>query len=187
MDTKKHTVYIDESGIHKTTQHSSFVLVYVDVQDDELVNSGIEKIERKLKISHFHWADFGSRKGWKIRRDFIMQSTKLPYCFKYAIIKNPVRPEKELYNSMLILLVEKDINKVFIDGKQPKWYERQIKKSLRDRGISVKNLKTAKDQSMPAIRLADALAGLIRIYYDNPRGIPQELYEQIKIKRNHSP
>lgn len=183
MNKNKHIIYIDESGIHKTTNHSSFVLVYVDIQNEWLVYRGIEKIEKDLKISHFHWADFGSKRGWNIRREFIIRSSKLPFSFKYIVVNNPINQIKELYNSIVSLLVENNIDKIYIDGKQPKWYERQIKKSLRDKGISIKQLKTVKDQSVPAIRLADALAGLIRLYYDKPEGIPKELY--LYIKRNH--
>ncbi len=183
----KNIIYIDESGIHKDTKHSTFVLVYVSIQNDESLNLGIEKIEKDLGISHFHWADFGSKMGWKIRRNFIIRAARLAFSFKYTVIKNPVNPTDELYNSIVILLTESNIQKIFIDGKQPRWYERQIKKSLNDRGIPVKNLRTVKDQSIAGIRLADALAGLIRLYYDKPEGIPKELYEYIKYKRNHLP
>lgn len=183
MDKGKTNIYIDESGIHRTTLNSTFVLVYIKTGNNDVLKQGIEKIENDLKIPHFHWADFGSRKGWTIRRDFILACANLPFTFKYVVAKNPVNSTKELFHSITSLLVERDVDKIFIDGKQPKWYERQIKKTLRDSGISVRQLKTVRDQAVPAIRLADALAGLIRLYFDNPQGLAQELFN--RIKRNH--
>ena len=41
------------------------------------------------------------------------------------------------------------------------------KKVLRDKGISVKKLKTANDESYPALRVADAIAGAIRYRCEN--------------------
>lgn len=39
---------------------------------------------------------------------------------------------------------------------------------LRDKGITVKKLRTVRRESQLGIQLADALAGLIRYYYDDP-------------------
>jgi hypothetical protein len=40
---------------------------------------------------------------------------------------------------------------------------------LRDKGISIQKLKAVRNEmSHPGIQLADAIAGLIRYYYDNP-------------------
>lgn len=40
---------------------------------------------------------------------------------------------------------------------------------LRDKGISVKKLRTVRNEaSQPGIQLADALAGLVRYHFDNP-------------------
>jgi hypothetical protein len=182
----KSIIYIDESGVHKNIDHSSFVLVSIKTNDSEFVNSEIEKIERKLNINYFHWANFGSKAGWYIRKSFIESTLPLPYTFEYRVIRNPIDYKKELHDSIFLLLNGKNVEKVFIDGKQPQWYEKQIKKSLRDKGLSIKHLKTVKDQSVPAIRLADALAGLIRVYFDKPRDLTSDLFRNILQKRNHS-
>jgi len=180
-------IFIDESGIHKKTEHSSFVLVYVAIRDEKSTSFGIRRVEDELGIGNFHWADFGSEHGWSIRRGFIQGIIRLPFQFKYAIVDNPINPQKELSEAIISLLTEDDIDSVYIDGKQPKWYELQIKKSLQARGFSVRKLKTVRDQSHPAIRLADALANIVRLYHDNPTRSAKELYEQVKskIKRNH--
>jgi len=174
-------IFIDESGIHKKVDHSSFVLVYVSIEDENFINARIEQIEKRLKIRFFHWADFGSKAGWLVRKEFIRLASDLPFVFKYLIMENPLKPQKILFYCLNHLLTEKDIKNVIIDGKQPKWYEKQMKHLLRSKGISVKKLKTANDKSMPALRLADALAGLIRSYYDGSK-TSQELYQLMKIK-----
>ena len=42
-----------------------------------------------------------------------------------------------------------------------------LKKALRDKGVSVKKLRTVNDKSQPGVQVADCLAGLVRRYYDN--------------------
>jgi len=71
---------------------------------------------------------------------------------------------------------------IYIDGKKPRWVELRLKKVLRDKGISVKKLKTLRDESSPGIRLADALAGVSRAYYDNPKGKAGVLWKKINHK-----
>jgi disulfide oxidoreductase YuzD len=174
-------VFIDESGIHKKVDHSSFVLVFINLTNQVLINNQIEAIEKELKIKPFHWADFGSKAGWSIRKEFIKQVSTLPFTLKYIIVNNPIKPQKMLQQALNLLLEERIIYQVIIDGRQPRWYAEQIKLSLRMNGISVKKLRIANDQAFPALRLADALAGLIRSYYDGSR-FAQELYELIRVK-----
>ena len=48
-------------------------------------------------------------------------------------------------------------------------YGRKLKKVLRDKGISVRKLRTVRNEKLhPGIQLADALAGLTRYHFDNP-------------------
>ncbi len=54
-----------------------------------------------------------------------------------------------------------------MDGKKPRWYELSLKKALRDKGVSVRKLKTVNDKSQPGVQVADCLAGLVRRHYDN--------------------
>ena len=55
---------------------------------------------------------------------------------------------------------------IFLDGKKPKWYEKRIKKVLRDKGVSINKLKSVKDSQVAGIRIADMVAGLSRSYFD---------------------
>lgn len=148
----------------------------------EKLEKQIQDIERNLKISHFHWADFGSRRGWQVRKKFIEKISKLDFNFKIAIIKNPIRLSKTLEQCLRHLVVEKRISKIVIDGKKPKWYSRQLKKVLRDKGVSVKKIRTMRDEASAGLRLADALAGLARSYYDKPTRDVKKLYEMLENK-----
>jgi len=175
-------IFIDESGIHKQSGHSSFVLVYVFVKNVELLEKKIKVIEKEIGISHFHWSHFSSKRGWNVREEFLNKVSRLDFHFKVAVVKNPIYFPKVFESCLHSLITEKEIKKIVIDGKKPKWYERRLKKTLRDKEVSVKKLKTAKDEAEPALRLADALAGLVRSYYDKPTERTEHLYGLLKKK-----
>lgn len=175
-------VFIDESGIHKKVDHSSFAVVYLSLENENFINLKIQEIEKKLGLNYFHWTDFGSKSGWRIRSEFIRQIALLPFSFKYTIATNPINPKQTLFYCLTHLLTERNIKKVCIDGHQPKWYERQIKRTLRSGGLSVKKLRCVSDRTEPALRLADALAGLVRSYHDGGSKTAAELYNFIRSK-----
>jgi hypothetical protein len=181
MDNKQ-IIYIDESGIHKTSEHSSFAFIYVFINDKNIIQEKIIEIEKSLNINYFHWSDFSTKHGWEIRTKFIKQVSKLPFRFKYFIIKNPINLNIELQNLLFSLIGKDNINEIIMDGKQPKWFERKIKKNLRDRGLTIKNFVTKNDKSEPIIRLADAISNLVRIYYDKPNKLIIELFNSINKK-----
>jgi hypothetical protein len=89
---------------------------------------------------------------------------------------------KELEHCLQYLIIEKKIKKIILDGKKPKWYERRIKKILREKGVSIKKLRTLNDQSSAGLRLADALAGLVRHYHDRPTDTVKRLYQLLTNK-----
>lgn len=182
MEKKKYLIYIDESGIHKTTNYSSFVLVYVLVENKNLLENDLIEIEKSFNISNFHWSDFSTKHGWGIRQGFIKKTKKLSFNFKYSLLKNPINSKNELNNTLFLLLNENNVQEVNIDGKQPKWFERQIKKNLRDRGVSIHKIRMVDDRSEPIIRLADAIANVVRIYHDSPRNIIKELFSSLSSK-----
>jgi len=105
----------------------------------------------------------------------------LKFTVKVAIFENPIHPGKMLELIFNHLITEKDIKNVFIDGEKPRWYENRLKKVLRDKGISVKKLRTVRSKSSPGIQLADCLAGLVRRYYDNPEEPdPRRWFKKLK-------
>ena len=171
-------IFIDESGIHKSVDHSSFAMAYIGFENVEAIEKAIIAIEKKHNISHFKWTDL----PWKLRAAFLTDVAKLPFKAKVAVFRNPIRPDEALEWSAQYLLIEKDFKAIYVDGKKPRWVELRLKKVLRDKGISVKKLKTLRDESSPGIRLADALAGVTRAYYDNPKGKATPLWKKVRHK-----
>ena len=139
---QKLNIFIDESGIHKQVGHSTTAVVYVEVQRLNEVEEQITAILDKLQLDTFHWTEH----GWQVREKFLKQIIKLRFRFKVAIFRNPVYPEKMMEVVFKHLITEKDIKKIFIDGKKPRKYERRLKKILRDKGVSVKKLCSVRDE-----------------------------------------
>jgi len=155
-------IFIDESGIHKRVDNSSFILVYIEAKHYQDLEKSVQKIEQNLNIDYFHWAET----IWKVKEKFMDEALKLDFLAKIAIISNPVNPAKELERVLIHMMIEKNIKNVYIDGKKPKWYAKRIKKILRDKGISIRKLRTIKNNQFGGIRVADMVAGLARSYYD---------------------
>lgn len=155
-------IFIDESGIHKSTDHSTFVLVYVEVGDYPALSEQILKTEKDLGVEYFHWADA----AWPVKQKFLEQVLGLDFKVKIAVVKNPVNPSVEMERVLPHLIIERNIVKIFIDGKKPRWYEHKVKKILRDKMVTIKKLKTVKDETEAGVRLADMVAGLARSHFD---------------------
>lgn len=94
-------------------------------------------IERRNRIFAFHWTD----QPRKLRAIFLRESAKLSFSAKVAVFRNPINEVKALEWALKHVLVEKNFRLIILDGKKPKLIERQLKKVLRDNGVSVKNLK----------------------------------------------
>jgi len=161
-------IFIDESGVHKSIDFSTISFVYVCFDNLVDMEKKILEIENNLNIQSFHWSEYGSKNGWIIRENFLIEISKLDFTFKISIFKNPVNFSEKFENTFMHLIVENRIKKIIIDGKKPRWYENRLKKVLRDKNISIKKIKTGNDVSNPGLRVADALAGLYRSHYDNP-------------------
>ena len=157
-------IFIDESGTHKQSGHATTAIVYIQIPHVEKVEQKILDIEKALHIESFHWGE----ERWKVRNKFLSRIISLEFTAKVAIFENPVHPEKMIELIFRHLITEENIKNVFIDGEKPKWYENRLKKVLRDKGISIKKLRTLRSKSSPGIQLADCLAGLIRRFYERP-------------------
>ena len=157
-------IFIDESGTHKQSGHASNAVVYIKIKNLTGVEEEIKSTLTKLELETFHWADH----GWKVRNRFLKEIINLDFTFKVGIFRNPVKTDEMTEIVLESLITERNIKNIFIDGKQPKWYERKLKKVLRDKGISIKKLRTARSKSHPGLQLADTIAGLARYHFDNP-------------------
>ena len=155
-------IFIDESGVHRKDGQSTVVLVYIVTEDMENIEKAIIKTEQSLRITSFHWP----RHIWKVRLKFVKALIKENFTVKAAIIENPFKGDS-FEKAITDLLVEKKIGRMIVDGRKPKWYGLRLKKVLRDKGVSVKKIRTGDDKAFPCLRLADAFAGLIRAYWDD--------------------
>jgi len=172
-------IFIDESGVHKQEGLSAVALVYIYSKHLNDVQNAVRNSERKLGLDYFHW----SHSSWPVREKFILGLSKSHFSLKIALIKNPFH-EKEVFNKALMYLItEKNISSVIIDGKKSGAYARNIKKVLDTKGISVEKIKTASTTGYPALRIADAVAGLVRCKYEKPNSkVVQKLYMIIAAK-----
>jgi len=95
---------------------------------------------------------------------------------------NPIVLDKALSEALQHLLAERHISQILVDGDKPKTYTRQLKKVLRDKGITVRKIRSVKDEAYPMIRIADAVAGAARATYDDPRGKAAPLLRLLESK-----
>lgn len=157
-------IFIDESGTNKQDGHSTIAVVFVEVKNLTKFENEVNNIKIELRINSFHW----SEERWEVRNKFLARLIKLDFEVKVAIFKNPANPEKAMDLVFQHLITQTNILNLFIDGKKPRWYEHSLKRELRNKGVSVKKLRTANDKSQPGIQVADCLAGLVRRYYNSP-------------------
>jgi hypothetical protein len=175
-------IFIDESGIDKQDGKSSIALVYLEVNSLYSLQNSVIETEKELKIKYFHWA----YSKWEIRKEFIDKICKNEFSIKVAFIKNPFKSNSAYEYALEHLIIEKNITNIIIDGKKSRRYEKKFKKILRDKGISVRKLKTGNDEAYPALRVADAIAGAVRYYNENKeseniKNIYQQLLKKILI------
>ncbi len=176
-------VFIDESGTNKGSGHSVFAVVYIAVFDYGRFESAVQAIETELRISYFHWAKCAP----PVREKFLERLAKLEFTAKVAVVRNPSFPDEDLERLLPHMLIERNRNSVTLDGQKPLWYTRKLKKILRDKGVTTKKLKSASDESSAGIRVADAIAGLTRAYYDQKGGsFVKTWYDRLRAKKKIS-
>jgi hypothetical protein len=175
-----HKLYcsIDESGIHKRDGKSVIALVYVEADRLETIQQLVIQAEQATGIHGFHWA----HRNWRMRETFIQYVAKGEFTVKLAYIANPLVLDTALPVALQHLLVERHISHILIDGDKPKHYLHQLKKVLRDNGVTVKKIRAVNDEAYPLVRLADAVAGVTRAAYEEPHGKAMPLYRLLQPK-----
>ena len=121
-------IFIDETGIHKQTGHSTTAVVYVGIKDVEKVEKQILNIDKNLRIKGFHWAEH----GWKIKEKFLKQIIKLDFFFKVAIFSNPTNPSRMMEIVFVHLITEEDIKSIKMLG-----VDQELGWSLDDNGLHI--------------------------------------------------
>lgn len=169
--------FVDESGVQKTLGYTVVIAVFIKTADLQAVEQQVLSAEKAAGKAAMHWTET----AWPSRIIFINGIASANFAFREMLIKNPVGPTEAAVETALInLLGGVKVSRLYIDGVKNKNYERRLKKVLRDKGATTKILKTVNDKRYPAIRLADALAGLIRFYHEQPDNKrASKLYKQI--------
>ncbi len=157
-------IFLDESGVNKKDGRSLIALVYLSIERLDTLQNAVIKIEKDLNIKYFHW----SHSTWLVRQKFIEEICKYEFTIKIALIKNPFGANNDYEYALQHLVIEKNITNLIIDGKKNRTYEKKLKKVLRDKGISIRKLRTGNDEGYPALRVADAIAGIVRYRDENP-------------------
>ena len=155
--------YVDESG--QDTKGKWFLVAVV------LLAKNKDKIESELQIIEQQSGKFKTK--WHRSKhhqrvkyfDAVTNIPELKHSLYYSIYTNST-----LFADLIALTTVKAINaqninnyqtQIVIDGLR-KNLEKQFAASVRKLGIKTTKIKGARDESDPIIRLADALAGLLR-------------------------
>jgi hypothetical protein len=158
-------VFVDESGTNKSTGVCVFAAVLVDTDALHELNQLVTAAEKSAGVRSFHWKDA----PWPVRMAFIRGVSKGKFIVRHQLSKNPLRNFGEALESLLMTASEgMTVERIILDGRKDKSYERRLKKILRDKGLSSKRLRTANDESYPVLRVADAMAGLLRAHTNKP-------------------
>lgn len=158
-------IFIDESGTSSIKGYSTIAVVYLEVGNQTKFENACKKILREMHLDSFHWAEH----GWKVRQSFIRKILDLDFFYKVALFENPTNINLMYDLVFQQLITEENIKNIYIDGKKQKWYERKLKKILRDKGIKVSKLKSVRrETTQSGLQVADALAGLTRYNLDSP-------------------
>lgn len=178
--TQKIYCYVDETG--QDTCGKLFIVVSIVIEKEkEILSEDLEKIEIQSGKYLRKW----------IKTDKIIREKYLNAVLSLNKIKNKVYfqmfKETKSYQDLMILVIAKSINRyveqqeirqyqatIIIDGLK-KTETRKVSKALRDLGTKVHKVRGIKDESDPIIRLADALAGMVRKSKQNNQKIKNNL------------
>lgn len=165
--TQKLYCYVDESG--QDTEGKFFVVVAIIVENErEILTLKLEKTESQSGKKQRKWF-----KTKEIERnkylDTVLSFKELEDKIYYQIFK-----ETKSYKNLMALAIAEAIKcyieeqkiglyqaTILIDGLR-KTEVHKMSKALREQGAKIRKVKGLKDESEPIIRLADAIAGLVR-------------------------
>ena len=155
--------YVDESGQDAGSEFF-VVAAIVSEQEQEKLRDSILQVEKITKSGGKKWHKLRSENRVKHLNIILDQKIgKSDVCF--GCFKKPIP-----YSFPIIEVVEKSIKRkvkrkysaiVYIDGIDRK-KAAELTNALRMRGVSLRFIKSRRDESEPLIRLADMWAGCIR-------------------------
>lgn len=169
-------IFVDESGTNKSTGVCVFTAVLVDTDALAELDQIVTNAEQAAGVRNFHW----KAAPWPVRVAFIRGVSRGGFRVRHQLFKNPLLNFGEALESLLITAsADISVERIILDGRKDKSYERRLKKILRDKGLSSKKLRTANDEAYPALRIADAVAGLLRAHINSPTDITSEMLRSI--------
>jgi hypothetical protein len=172
-------LFVDESGTNKQSGYSVFAVIIVEDHDIAGLNELILAAEATARTQSFHWKST----PWPVRKAFMKEVSKGQYRVAFSYHKNPVKNFAEALETTIVTAArDLEISRIVLDGRKSKGYEKSIKKTLRDQGLSSRKLRTADDESYPLLRLADAFAGLLRHHTDKPSDHSKIIYAKVRKK-----
>jgi hypothetical protein len=170
-------VFIDESGTNKPNGQCVFVAILIESEKLDSVSKIVEAAEASVNAETFHWRG----KSSLLRAEFVRRISLANFLVCFVCFGNPLTDYGAALESLVITsCVNLNIRKIIIDGRKGKTYEKHLKKALRDKGISTRKLKTAADEAYPGLRVADALAGLIRTHANKPTSQTNDLMKALR-------
>jgi len=167
MSNKKLYCYVDETG--QDTLGKLFIIVSIIVENEkEEILAMLKEAEIKSGKTKRKWIKTRNAERNKYL-DIALSSPKLKRKIYYRFFQNT----KE-YEDLMVLVIGKSINlyagshkipdykaTIVIDGLN-KAAAKRVAKSLRQLGVKIHKVRGERDETNAFLRLADAMAGLIR-------------------------
>ena len=169
--TRKLYCYVDVTG-QDTLGRVYIVVVIISVYPRERLYELLERAESDSGKGKLKW-----HKNNTHRRDAYIEKTlhrKIPVRIYYQMFEGPelsyeLTTIQATSSAIQTYVHSEKIGQykatVIIDGL-PRSQQRQVGKLLRSSGVRTKSVRGERDETNPAIRLADAVAGLLRQSYE---------------------
>ena len=115
-------------------------------------------------MTPFHWRNH----IWQVKTKFLDEIIKIEEWKSILVVISNKNYSYQLFENLLSKALQGlYIRKMYIDGKKHKDYVSKVKKSLKNVGIKINELKMVRHQAKGGLRLSDAVAGLARLHYDH--------------------
>lgn len=170
-------VFIDESGTHLSAGIATIAAVYIEEKVYAQVEREFMEAEQTTGVKNFHWTD----EKWAKREQILEHIINSNLTAKIAVLTMNKKTLTEYQIALAHLIVERDIKRVYLDGRQPAYFVNQLKKVLRDKGVHTKKIfPVRRDQASAGIRIADCIAGLMRGHYEHKGQNHEKWYRKLK-------
>lgn len=175
--------YVDESGQDFASKIFVVVAVVSDKEQNKL-RQDLECVEKMAKTGHRKWHKSRSDRRMDYLRLIVERKIGKGEVY-YGTYKKPLPYFLPILDLLEKAIKQKAVNhyhaKVYIDGIDRK-KATEMTNALRLRNISLENVKSRRDESEPAIRLADMWAGCVRAVLKNNNMVMREFLRNAEAK-----